>query len=837
MGGVKEKTEFYGNNDYSYKMISGGISGDKTQQYLFTNPSDNIRNDSTNITNNYHVELSFDFIPSLVDSSRISIVCNNASGVLQNSQIVQLYVDNNGDLYFAARGGYNAETNGNFGEPVALKDFSNNPGSPLNDCYRIRMIFKANGRRVSLYVNGIEAYKDCVYVDNSKEVAIAGLRIYGSNLNNHIGTIDNIEMVAYDDLTLATDGDSYVNRDSLVSAIRKAELHNATINKYNLEKPVNLEQTIEQSISVCDDLESTQDEINNAANSLNLITKNTEDVVRWHQLIEDFNWEDNVDSSQNVRFITNDLYLPSTYLPAGSSTLDITWNSSNTDSIDNLGKVTRGVFNETIILTALFTDGTDPQMRVEKEFLVRVLAEGEIYKDNIYKESVDEITGLNVVPTTSKTLVSLYGKTGQYTLEGENGIILTYDMEEDGELDLIYNSETDKCTIRVNGVDKEVQNCTSFSVEKIYGTNISELTIIYLDTSKVMLKGLEYSYGEYKLGVPVPGATISKVTMLWRENLDNATVIVAIYNGSKALVDVQPVDVTQTELGKTQDLTFNIPLPDTAESLKTSSIKIFCFDGLTNITPLMDSVEYSLNDLYTDKTVLYMTGDSTMSTYSLYNYPQTGWGQVFGEYFDDENVVVDNRAVSGRTTSWFIEKGELNNILSKIKPGDYLFVQFGHNDQKEIHNINLDKYKENLKYFIDKAKSKGALPVICTSISRRTFLDGVYDEGASLGEYPSAAKSVANEENVICIDLFDYSVGQIKNWGDEASKDYFLHVPADGGEYKDLPEFENSKYNRGVATEDNTHFNVRGARYWAEYVASVLKDMDLSISNYVENLD
>ena len=96
---------------------------------------------------------------------------------------------------------------------------------------------------------------------------------------------------------------------------------------------------------------------------------------------------------------------------------------------------------------------------------------------------------------------------------------------------------------------------------------------------------------------------------------------------------------------------------------------------------------------------------------------------------------------------------------------------------------------------------------------------------------------MANEENVICIDLFDYSVGQIKNWGDEASKDYFLHDPADGGEYKDLPEFENSKYNRGVATEDNTHFNIRGAKYWAEYVASVLKDMDLSISSYVENLD
>src|SRR6187551_2641916 len=141
---------------------------------------------------------------------------------------------------------------------------------------------------------------------------------------------------------------------------------------------------------------------------------------------------------------------------------------------------------------------------------------------------------------------------------------------------------------------------------------------------------------------------------------------------------------------------------------------------------------------------VYLVGDSTMSNKETKAYPETGWGMPF-QYFFDSTVVVDNRAKNGRSTRSFIAENLWQPIVDNLKEGDYVFIQFGHNDEskdKVDRYSSPEDYKKNLIKFITETRAKKANPVLITPVTRRKFVDGKIQQ--THAEYSPLVVEVAN---------------------------------------------------------------------------------------------
>jgi large repetitive protein len=226
-------------------------------------------------------------------------------------------------------------------------------------------------------------------------------------------------------------------------------------------------------------------------------------------------------------------------------------------------------------------------------------------------------------------------------------------------------------------------------------------------------------------------------------------------------------------------------------------------------------------------TTVYMAGDSTMQSYSAMQAPQEGWGQQFGRYFAN-GVVVKNHSIGGRSSKSFMVDGRLDTILRQIKPGDFFFVSFGHNDASvgiPDRYASPADYKTYLARYVNGARQRGATPVLLTPVGRRDFNTITQEFNVSFPEYVKACKEVAEELNVPLIDLSQLSIAYYNRIGLSATEKVFLF--ANPGEYP--------KYPNGV--NDNTHFSSYGAKVIAGLVAKAAKDMDLSISPFVIDPD
>ncbi|SMF28052.1 Lysophospholipase L1 [Priestia filamentosa] len=232
----------------------------------------------------------------------------------------------------------------------------------------------------------------------------------------------------------------------------------------------------------------------------------------------------------------------------------------------------------------------------------------------------------------------------------------------------------------------------------------------------------------------------------------------------------------------------------------------------------------SISQSYKSKVAVYLVGDSTVSTYDSSVAPRAGWGQVFEEEFRHK-VTVRNEAQSGRSSKSFIDEGRLDAVLSEIQKGDYLFIQFGHNDEKiedpSRYTEPSTTYKSYLKQYIDGARAKKATPILITPVERRRFTE----EGIaynSHGTYPQAMKELGKEENVPVIDLTEKSKALYQELGIEKTKDLFLWL--EKGEHPNYPD--------GVI--DNTHFQGNGAREISHLVAEGVKELKIvPLKNYL----
>ena len=220
---------------------------------------------------------------------------------------------------------------------------------------------------------------------------------------------------------------------------------------------------------------------------------------------------------------------------------------------------------------------------------------------------------------------------------------------------------------------------------------------------------------------------------------------------------------------------------------------------------------------------VWLIGDSTMSKKDTRAYPEAGWGMPFS-YFFDSGVVVDNRAKNGRSTRTFIAEGLWKPVLEEMSEGDYVLIQFGHNDEvsTKASFSTEEQFQANLSRYVRESRSKKAFPVLITPVARRKFdsagrIQGTHDR------YSELIRQVAAREKVDLIDLDKKSQELLQSMGPENSRYLFNHL--EPGEHPNYPD----------GKKDDTHFNELGARKIAQIVLSEIRRLNLGLAGKVRN--
>jgi lysophospholipase L1-like esterase len=221
---------------------------------------------------------------------------------------------------------------------------------------------------------------------------------------------------------------------------------------------------------------------------------------------------------------------------------------------------------------------------------------------------------------------------------------------------------------------------------------------------------------------------------------------------------------------------------------------------------------------------IYIAGDSTACVYTRDRYPRAGWGQVLQGFFSEKDVVVQDRAVSGRSSRSFSAEGYLGEIAKSIRDNDYFLIQFGHNDEKSraaLHTDPATSFKACLTQYIKVARDKGAIPVLLTPVNRNKF-----DSSGQLipthGDYPRAMIELGRELQVPVIDITAKSRVLFETLGAETTYKLFMN----------LQPGENPNYPEG--NRDNTHLTVNGAAEIARLVIDGLQEAHLPVIQYLK---
>jgi lysophospholipase L1-like esterase len=217
---------------------------------------------------------------------------------------------------------------------------------------------------------------------------------------------------------------------------------------------------------------------------------------------------------------------------------------------------------------------------------------------------------------------------------------------------------------------------------------------------------------------------------------------------------------------------------------------------------------------------IFMIGDSTMADKPLEDNPERGWGQMLPRFFDS-TVTVENHAKNGRSTRSFLAEDRWNPILAKLRPGDVVIIQFGHNDEsreKVDRYTPPDDFRKNLTRFVTETREKLAIPILCTPIVRRRFdAHGMFYDVH--GEYPGLVREVAAGLDVPLIDMHCMSEAMVTEFGEERSKEIFLWIQP--GVYASLPD----------GKEDNTHFSEYGAIEMAKLAVRGIRELGIGLES------
>lgn len=221
---------------------------------------------------------------------------------------------------------------------------------------------------------------------------------------------------------------------------------------------------------------------------------------------------------------------------------------------------------------------------------------------------------------------------------------------------------------------------------------------------------------------------------------------------------------------------------------------------------------------------IWLVGDSTMCDYESSRAPITGWGMPFANFFD-QRMKVNNRAKGGRSTRTFLSEGRWKNVADSLHKGDYVLIQFGHNDEAKEERYKdrytpVPDYKVNLIRFIRESRERQAVPILITPVSRLRFnADGQAQETHQ--EYTAAMYEVAKTEHVALVDLDRDSRNLYQHLGPKAAAMLFMQ----------LEPGVNPIYPKG--SKDNTHFNELGAREIAQLVLAEIRKQEIPLVDYI----
>lgn len=225
-----------------------------------------------------------------------------------------------------------------------------------------------------------------------------------------------------------------------------------------------------------------------------------------------------------------------------------------------------------------------------------------------------------------------------------------------------------------------------------------------------------------------------------------------------------------------------------------------------------------------EKITIYLIGDSTVCTQPVSQAPVTGWGTPFASFFDSL-VTVENHARGGRSTRTFIEEQRWHTVANAIKPGDYVIMQFGHNDEaKEAiyreRYTSPEDYRQNLEKFITETRARQAIPILVTPVSRMKFDKNGKAEETHVA-YSKVVKELGLAKKVPVIDLDTRSRQLYDSFGPEYARLLFNDSPAGT-----TPQFP-------AGIRDNTHFSEYGARKIAGLALDEMKRLDLDLLQYL----
>lgn len=223
------------------------------------------------------------------------------------------------------------------------------------------------------------------------------------------------------------------------------------------------------------------------------------------------------------------------------------------------------------------------------------------------------------------------------------------------------------------------------------------------------------------------------------------------------------------------------------------------------------------------KPTLFLVGDSTMADKEKMYLPERGWGQLLPQFFN-EKITIENHAKNGRSTRSFIYQGRWDSVCNKLHAGDFVLIQFGHNDgsmKKTERYATPVEYEYNFRKFIEETRQQKAIPILATSVARRRF-DSVGVFYDTHGEYPNIVRKIAVDLNVPLLEMHKKSMAFLSDLGEEKTKAIFLHIKP--GENDSLPD----------GKTDNTHFSEYGAIEMSRIAVEEIKKNVPELATYLK---
>jgi lysophospholipase L1-like esterase len=220
---------------------------------------------------------------------------------------------------------------------------------------------------------------------------------------------------------------------------------------------------------------------------------------------------------------------------------------------------------------------------------------------------------------------------------------------------------------------------------------------------------------------------------------------------------------------------------------------------------------------------VFMAGDSTMANKPP-ELPERGWGMALGQFFKDP-AMVHNHAVNGRSTKSFIDEGRWQKLVDELRAGDFVIIQFGHNDEKiEDPKRGTDPkttFPDNLQRFVRDVRAKQATPILATPVARRKF-DKTGKLQPTHGAYPDAIRAVASTEKVPLLELEKATMQWLQATGDEPSKKLFMWI--EPGRFAKIPD----------GRKDDTHFVEAGATHVAGLAVAQIRELKLPLTTWLK---